>query len=357
MESGSVNALCVSKVWARGGHMTFDAKVWHSASYNLETPDDHWEPYVFTIGLSDHGTALIGRVSGDSEVDVPDWADELGASLKGESGMSEELAKIRTGCDVMHDVFGHGVVLEYAAPFEISVRFDDVAAGERRMHLFFAPVTIHRDGIEIEFRGALPEEPFDAPEPPGHTTAPDRAVETTKRMDALQRLAETGNSQAMLSLGAHCEQTGNQELARQWYERSSACGNAEGARVVGAFAMGDGDEAGARESWMAAAAGGNTWAMRDLGDLDRKAGDIAAATSWFVQAAEGGNAWAMKDLGDLADQRGDESTAREWWLRAVDADFSDNGLSPSSAEVALRQLAERTGDLELLARLGGDCRD
>ena len=95
----------------------------------------------------------------------------------------------------------------------------------------------------------------------------------------------------------------------------------------------------------------HTWAMRDLGDLDRKAGDIAAATSWFVQAAEGGNAWAMKDLGDLADQRGDESTAREWWLRAVDADFSDNGLSPSSAEVALRQLAECTGDLELLARL------
>ena len=38
-------------------------------------------------------------------------------------------------------------------------------------------------------------------------------------------------------------------------------------------------------------------------------------------------------------------------IGAVDADFSDNGCHPSSAEEALRQLAERTGDLNLLARL------
>lgn len=271
--------------------------------------------------------------------------------------MSNPLDQITPGCDVTHDVFGHGVVLEYAAPFDISVRFDDVTAGERRMHLLFAPVTIHRDGIEIEFRGALPEELFDTPEPTGQTVVPDRTVERTERIDALIRLAETGNSSAMLRVGEHFELAGDDKVALEWFRRSSALGNADAARVVGRLAMDAGDESLARESWMAAAAGGDTWAMRDLGDLDRKAGDIAAATAWLVQAAESGDPWAMKDLGDLADQRGDESTAREWWLRAVDADFSDNGLSPSSAEVALRQLAERTGDLELLARLGGDCRD
>lgn len=56
----------------RGGHMTFDETVWHRVSYNLETPDDHWEPYAFTIGPSADNSGLIGRVSGDAEVDVPE---------------------------------------------------------------------------------------------------------------------------------------------------------------------------------------------------------------------------------------------------------------------------------------------
>jgi TPR repeat protein len=251
----------------------------------------------------------------------------------------------------MHDVFGHGVVLEYAAPFELVVRFDDVRAGDRRIHLAFAPVTIHRDGKEINFRSVLPEETFGEDASSENSGPPIATTVSDDSIDALIRLAETGNSLAMLRLGEHFQLAGDDEVALEWYERSSALGNAEAARVVGRVAMDAGDQPTARESWKAAAAGGNTWAMKDLGDLARQAGDIAEATSWFVQAAEGGNAWAMKDLGDLADQRGDESTAREWWLRAVDADFSDNGLSPSSAEVALRQLAERTGDLELLARL------
>ena len=228
-------------------------------------------------------------------------------ATRGHGAMTEVLEQIVPGCDVMHDVFGHGVILKYSAPFYISVRFDDLAAGDRRMHLLFSPVTIHRDGIEIEFRGALPEETFGTPEPTSQSAAPDRAVE-----DAPANRFDSG---------------------------------------FAAFAIRDGDEAHFRDLWKAAADLGDTDAMKNLGDLDRKAGDIAAATSWYVQAAEGGNPWAMKDLGDLADQRGDESAAREWWLRAVDADFSDNGLSPSSAEEALRQLAERTGDLNLLARL------
>jgi hypothetical protein len=52
--------------------MSGDETVWHRVSYNLETPDDHWEPYVFTIGPSADGSALIGRTSGDAEVDVPE---------------------------------------------------------------------------------------------------------------------------------------------------------------------------------------------------------------------------------------------------------------------------------------------
>lgn len=52
--------------------MTNDENVWHSISYNLETRDDHWEPYVFTIEPSADGSALIGRTSGDAEVDVPE---------------------------------------------------------------------------------------------------------------------------------------------------------------------------------------------------------------------------------------------------------------------------------------------
>lgn len=50
--------------------MSSDETVWHSTSYNLETPDDKWEPYVFSIGPSADGTVLIGRANGDPEVEV-----------------------------------------------------------------------------------------------------------------------------------------------------------------------------------------------------------------------------------------------------------------------------------------------
>jgi uncharacterized protein YjbI with pentapeptide repeats len=72
--------------------------------------------------------------------------------------MSNPLDQIAPGCDVAHEVFGHGVILEYAAPFELAVRFDDDEVGDRRIHLSFAPVVISCDGIEIKFRDALPEE-------------------------------------------------------------------------------------------------------------------------------------------------------------------------------------------------------
>jgi hypothetical protein len=50
--------------------MTSHEVIWHSTSYNLETPDDKWEPYVFSIGPSADGTILIGRANGDPEVEV-----------------------------------------------------------------------------------------------------------------------------------------------------------------------------------------------------------------------------------------------------------------------------------------------
>jgi hypothetical protein len=50
--------------------MSSDETVWHSISYNLETPDDKWEPYVFSIGPSADGTVLIGRANGDPEVEI-----------------------------------------------------------------------------------------------------------------------------------------------------------------------------------------------------------------------------------------------------------------------------------------------
>jgi uncharacterized protein YjbI with pentapeptide repeats len=79
--------------------------------------------------------------------------------------MSNPLDQIAPGCDVAHAVFGHGMVLEYAAPFELLVRFDDDEVGDRRIHLAFAPVTLTSDGVEIGFRGALPEEKYDAATP------------------------------------------------------------------------------------------------------------------------------------------------------------------------------------------------
>jgi uncharacterized protein YjbI with pentapeptide repeats len=76
--------------------------------------------------------------------------------------MSNPLDQIAPGYDVTHEVFGHGVILEYAAPFEIVVRFDDDAVGDRRLHLSFAPVVITRDGEEIAFRDALADQEFAA---------------------------------------------------------------------------------------------------------------------------------------------------------------------------------------------------
>jgi hypothetical protein len=43
--------------------MSSDETVWHRVSYNLETPDDKWEPYVFSTGPSADGTVLIARAS------------------------------------------------------------------------------------------------------------------------------------------------------------------------------------------------------------------------------------------------------------------------------------------------------
>ncbi len=47
--------------------MSSDETVWHRVSYNLETPDDKWEPYVFSTGPSADGTVLIARASDYSE--------------------------------------------------------------------------------------------------------------------------------------------------------------------------------------------------------------------------------------------------------------------------------------------------
>jgi hypothetical protein len=74
--------------------------------------------------------------------------------------MSNPLDQIVPGCDVAHEVFGHGVVLEYDPPFEITVRFDDDEVGDRRIHMSFAPIAISSNGEAIAFREALPDQEY-----------------------------------------------------------------------------------------------------------------------------------------------------------------------------------------------------
>ena len=68
------------------------------------------------------------------------------------------LSLIGPGCEAVHESFGRGVVLEYQPPAEVLVRFDDDEVGDRRLHLGFAPLVLSRDGVEIDFLGALPDE-------------------------------------------------------------------------------------------------------------------------------------------------------------------------------------------------------
>jgi hypothetical protein len=108
-----------------------------------------------------------------------------GIDLEGESCLyelgtlvSDPLSEVILGCDMGHGSLGHGVVLENSAPFELLVRFDDGEVGDRGLRLAFAPVTIHRDGVEINFRDALSEQPLNALAPQEEAFAIENVIAT-----------------------------------------------------------------------------------------------------------------------------------------------------------------------------------
>jgi len=106
---------------------------------------------------------------------------------------------------------------------------------------------------------------------------------------------------------------------------------------------------------------GDPEAIKDVGLRYERAGDDETARQWFNRAAELGHVGAMRNLGVLRVKAGDPQGALAWFTKATDADdgsvMSRNSITDKSmVAVAARAASQAALELFKLGR-GGECEE
>ena len=100
-------------------------------------------------------------------------------------------------------------------------------------------------------------------------------------LQPLLRAAESGDTAAMVKLGALTHDAGERAESRRWFERAAADGDAQAMFALAGMCLAEDDEQAAM-GWLAAASDqGHSGAMVNLGAFAAAAGDLElAADRW-----------------------------------------------------------------------------
>jgi len=157
-----------------------------------------------------------------------------------------------------------------------------------------------------------------------------------KAIEAMERKANNGNTDAMNELASLYNNMGNYDEAFKWWKQSAELGNRNAQDDLGRLYMwGQGVPAnlGLAEYWLTKAVdAGNEWAANSLGELYVEAGSYPTALKWFNRALESSHAQlrvsAMTSIGRLYQKEGDTRKSVIWWQQAAE-------LGDSSAQSEL----------------------
>ncbi|PPI91614.1 hypothetical protein C5E46_30215 [Nocardia nova] len=168
-----------------------------------------------------------------------------------------------------------------------------------------------------------------------------------------RRLAGTGDTHAMTSLGLTLLSHGESAEAEAWFRKAADTDDSDAMTGVG-LALSQRGEVAEAEAWFRKAIGaGNTTAMAGIAVLCRERGEIVEAEAWFRKAADAGSATAMSGLGVLLEERGEIVEAETWYRKGADA---GNTAAMSGLGVLLEERGEIV-EAETWYRKGADAGD
>jgi Flp pilus assembly protein TadD len=137
---------------------------------------------------------------------------------------------------------------------------------------------------------------------------------TKEAEDWFRKAAEGGESLAMYSLGLLLERQGRTEEAERWFRAGAGAGDPDAMFRLGVCLLGQG-KAEEAEQWYRAGAGtGQPDAAQNLGVLLAQKGNFEEAEYWDLESAKTGNVDAAYNLGVHLALQGKIQEA-EYWLR------------------------------------------
>jgi TPR repeat protein len=165
---------------------------------------------------------------------------------------------------------------------------------------------------------------------------------------ALERAAETGDTNAMTALGFLFWNQADLDRARVWTQRAVDHGDIDAMATLAAVLDRQGDPASSRIWLQRGADAGHTLAMVGLGRCLEDDGDAEAARGWYWRAADAGDAVAMGYLATMLDHGDGERDRIVERLRQA-AHTGDPTAMMSLGDL-LRDSGDATGAVEWLRR-------
>ncbi|WP_175411750.1 protein kinase [Streptomyces sp. TRM64462] len=134
-----------------------------------------------------------------------------------------------------------------------------------------------------------------------------------------RRAAEQGYARAMVQEGFRAFRGNRMDEAERWLRGAAEQGEAEGMLVLGMM-LGERGRTAEAEKWLRAAADkGDPSAMFSLAGLVERAGRQAEAEQWYRRAADKGNPQAMNNLGNILRHSDRAADAERWYRRSAEA--------------------------------------
>ena len=112
------------------------------------------------------------------------------------------------------------------------------------------------------------------------------------------------------------EKKGNNEKAKELYEKSAIKGNTDAMNKLAYFFYEKGNSREVKKWCEKSAVNGNINAMFNLGMLYDEEGDDWKAEKWYEKAAKKGDSEAMYNLGIFYDRKGNTQKAKKWYKKA-----------------------------------------
>ena len=153
------------------------------------------------------------------------------------------------------------------------------------------------------------------------------------------------------------EKEGEEEKAKEWYEKAAIKGNTEAMNTLGNFFNKEGDREKAKKWFKKAAIKGNIKAMGILGSIFYGEGDREKAEKWFKKAAIKGNMEALVILKSFFYEKENKKKTKEWYEKenaeAMNAlgNFFNEGGDKKKAKEWYEKVAIK-GNVDAMAALG-----